>query len=147
MALTDKEFEKAKERGQLLRDKAFVVGARYTKRDGLVAKLHSGVELRVPILLIEGLRGAAVDDLKQIEVSPSGLGLHWPTLDVDLYVPALLEGVTGTKREMAAQLGAVGGRARSQAKVIAARANGLKGGRPKKQAAGAVTSRRGGSLG
>ena len=136
MALTKEEFGQANERGKSLRDKAFIVNARYTKRDGLVAKLHSGIELRVPVFLVEGLKEATVDELKQIEVSPSGLGLHWPKLDVDLYIPALLEGITGTKRDMAALLGSTGGRARTRAKAVAARANGLKGGRPKKLAVG-----------
>jgi hypothetical protein len=59
------------------------------------------------------------------------LGLHWPKLDTDLYVPALLQGVFGSKQWMAQQLGAQGGRSRTAAKVAAARANGRKGGRPK----------------
>jgi hypothetical protein len=53
-----------------------------------------------------------------------------PRLDADLYVPALLEGVLGSRRWMAARLGAVGGQARTQAKAAAARANGRRGGRP-----------------
>jgi len=43
----------------------------------------------------------------------TGLGLHWPKLDADVYVPALLQGVFGSKQWMAAQLGAVGGKARA----------------------------------
>lgn len=38
-----------------------------------------------------------------------GLALHWPSLDAD--VPSLMQGVFGTKRWMAAQLGAAGGSA------------------------------------
>jgi Protein of unknown function (DUF2442) len=40
-------------------------------------------------------------DLADIEISPTGLGLHWPWLDADLYLPALMEGVFGTRRWMA----------------------------------------------
>jgi hypothetical protein len=61
------------------------------------------------------------------------LGLHWPRIDADVYVPALLEGFFGSKRWMAEQLGRAGGRSRSAPKRVAARQNGLKGGRPKKQ--------------
>lgn len=69
-----------------------------------------------------------------IEVEALGLGIHFPKLDADLYVPALLEGVLGSKRWMAAQLGAAGGRARSAAKAGASRENGKRGGRPRKNA-------------
>ena len=61
----------------------------------------------------------------------AGLGLYWPDLDVDLYVPHLIKGVFGSKRWMA-QIGAVGGRVSSPAKAVAARANGRLGGRPRK---------------
>jgi hypothetical protein len=84
--------------------------------------------------LAEGLEGASIEDLALIEISPSGLGLHWPRLDADLFVPALLEGVFGSQAWMAREMGARGGRARSAAKSQAARANGLKGGRPRKKA-------------
>jgi hypothetical protein len=72
--------------------------------------------------------------LSAIEISPSGLGLHFPALDADLYVPALLEGFLGSRHWMAEQLGKSGGQARSHAKTAAARANGRLGGRPKKVA-------------
>jgi hypothetical protein len=62
----------------------------------------------------------------------SCLGIHFPTLDADLYVPALLEGVRGSKSWMAAQLGAAGGRTRTAAKAMASRENGKRGGRPRK---------------
>jgi hypothetical protein len=97
--------------------------------------LNTGVQLAFPSKLAEGLRGASPEDLAEIEISPAGLGLHWPKLDADLYVPALLQGVFGSKNWMARELGTHGGRSRSKAKVAAARENGRKGGRPKKTAA------------
>ncbi len=51
------------------------------------------------------------------------------------YLPALVEGFFGSKRWMAAELGKVGGKASTEAKVAAARENGKLGGRPKKQKA------------
>lgn len=51
------------------------------------------------------MAGASVEDLATIKVSASGLGLHWPRLNADLYVPALLRGVLGSPRWMAAQIG------------------------------------------
>jgi hypothetical protein len=55
--------------------------------------------------------------------------LHWPKLDADVYVPALLQGVFGSKSWLAAQLGAAHGKVRSRAKAAASRENGRKGGR------------------
>lgn len=37
------------------------------------------------------------------QISPSGLGVHFPRLDADLYIPALLEGFLGSRRWIAAQ--------------------------------------------
>lgn len=111
----------------------FAVSARYDRRrDRVIVSLNSGVELAFPPKLAEGLQDAAPADLTEIEVSPSGFGIHFPKLDAQLYLPALLKGVFGSKRWMAAQLGAAGGRSRSRAKTAAARANGKRGGRPQK---------------
>lgn len=94
--------------------------------------LNTGVQMAVPVHLVEDLVGASPAELSQIEISPAGLGLHWPKLDADVYVPALLQGVLGSKSWMARQLGSEGGRTRTKAKAAAARENGRKGGRPKK---------------
>ena len=60
----------------------------------------------------------------------TGTGLHWEALDADLSVPGLLAGLFGTRAFMARQAG----RATSPAKAAAARANGARGGRPRKSA-------------
>ena len=69
------------------------------------------------------------------EIMPTGLGLHWPKLDADLCLPALLQGVFGSPRRMAGLLGKSGGLARTGAKAAAARENGPERGRPRKRAA------------
>jgi len=81
---------------------------------------------------VQGLADAKVQDLADIEISPTGFGLHWPRLDVDLYLPALFEGIFGTRRWMAHLMGKAGGRSTSTAKRKAARVNGKLGGRPRK---------------
>jgi len=102
----------------LVRDAGHAVSARYDRRRSrVVIALSTGVELAFPTRLAEGLAGASPENLADIEISPAGLGLHWPRLDADLYVPALLQGVFGSKSWMARQLGAEGGRARTVAKV------------------------------
>lgn len=135
MAITEQELEQAEERMATLRDAGHAVSARYDRRRSrVVVALNTGVELTFPARLAEGLADASPDNLADIEISPAGLGLHWPKLDADLYVPALLQGVLGSKQWMARQLGAQGGRSRTASKVAASRENGRKGGRPKKLA-------------
>lgn len=135
MAITECELEQAEARMAETRAAGHAVSARYDRRRSrVVVALNTGVELTFPTRLAEGLADASPDSLAEIEVSPAGLGLHWPKLDADLYVPALLQGVFGSKKWMARQLGAEGGRARTAAKVAASRENGRKGGRPRKTA-------------
>jgi Protein of unknown function (DUF2442) len=84
--------------------------------------------------LAEGLTDAPRSKLKKIEISPNGLGLHWPQLDADLYVPALIEGAFGSRRWMQ-HMGELGSSARSAGKAKAAREYGTRGGRPKDEEA------------
>jgi hypothetical protein len=112
------------------------LAARYDRRrDRIVVSLNTGLELAFPPRIAQGLENAGPADLADIALSPSGFGIHFPKLDAHLYLPALLQGVFGSKAWMAAQLGAAGGRRRSAAKTLAARANGKRGGRPRKVAA------------
>ena len=109
------------------------IAARYDRRrDRVIVSLDTGLELAFPPHLAEGLQDAAPADLIDVELSPSGIGIHFPKLDAHLYLPALLKGIFGSKAWMAAQLGAAGGRSRSRAKIAAAQANGKRGGRPRK---------------
>lgn len=137
MAVTEQDHEKAERRMASLRDAGHALSARFDPRTSrIVIELSTGVQVAVPTRCVEALVDAAPDDLAEIEISPAGLGLHWPRLDADLYVPAVLQGLLGSKRWMAAQLGAGGGKARSEAKAAASRENGRKGGRPRKVAKG-----------
>lgn len=130
-------FAKATARGnRSRRTEPHAVSARYLAARGrLVVVLSTGVELSVPAKMIEGLSGAAAENLREIEVSPAGTGLHFPRLDADVYVPALVEGVTGTRRWMAQRLGRTGGSARTERKAHASRENGKLGGRPRTRTA------------
>ena len=119
------------------------VAAEYdAAHDRVVVELNTGVQFAFPRRQAQGLEMAKRSDLKVIEITPSGFGLHFPRLDADLWLPGLLEGVFGTRQWMAARLGARGGQAKTEAKARAARANGKLGGRPRKTKAGARTNRR-----
>ncbi|WP_294541964.1 DUF2442 domain-containing protein [uncultured Rhodoblastus sp.] len=136
MAQSKIKLEQAEQRMTDLRASGYAVSARYDRRKSrIVVDLNSGVQFAFPTQLAEGLSNASPESLADIEISPSGLGLHWPKLDADVYIPAILQGVFGSKTWMAQQLGAKGGRARSDAKVSASRENGRRGGRPRKSTA------------
>jgi hypothetical protein len=89
--------------------------------------------LAIPRRLLQGLDGATPAQLAGVEILGMGDGLHWEALDVDHYVPSLIEGVFGNRRWMS-EIGKRGGAARTPAKSAAARANGRQGGRPRKDA-------------
>jgi hypothetical protein len=93
--------------------------------------MSNGLEVSFPAHEVQGLETATPADLSRIEIDPPGFGLHFPTLDADLYVPGLLQGVFGSEQWMAARLGARGGKARTAAKAAASRKNGKLGGRPR----------------
>ena len=115
------------------------ISARYDRRIGrVVVSLSNGLEISFSPRNAQGLETATVEQLREIEIDPPGFGLHFPALDADLYIPALLEGFFGSKRWMAGRLGATGGRSKSAAKVSAARKNGRAGGRPRKAATAAI---------
>src|SRR5882672_7260342 len=69
----------------------------------------------------QGLEEAAPSQLQEIEISPSGFGIHFPKLDADLYLPTILQGFLGSRKWMASRLGQVGGKSRSVAKRAASR--------------------------
>lgn len=131
--LTTEQFDAAKARGEERLRGPRAESAYYDAgRDRVIVRLTTGVEIGFAPQDAEGLQNASREDLTAIEVEALGLGIHFPRLDADLYVPALLEGMLGSKNWMAARLGAAGGRVRSSAKSAAARDNGKRGGRPRK---------------
>ncbi|WP_103035554.1 DUF2442 domain-containing protein [Castellaniella caeni] len=112
----------------------YAESARYEPASQHIAiTLRHGIVLTIPVRLLQGLADAPPASLNRIEVSPMGTGLYWPDLDVDLYIPSLIQGLFGTRRWMASLMGKAGGSARSNAKTQAARINGRKGGRPRKK--------------
>jgi hypothetical protein len=131
---SDDNIEQANRRAAELQTHApRAVSARYDSRTGRVV-IHLSSRLIVSFAPedAQGLENARPSQLHEIEISPSGFGLHFPAADADLYVPALLEGFLGSKSWMASRLGQVGGQATSKAKKAASRANGKLGGRPRK---------------
>jgi len=128
-------IELANKRGeQLQREFPRAVSARYDRANGkIVVNLSSKLTLSFSPQDAQGLENATPAQLEEVELSPSGFGVHFPKLDAHLYIPGMLEGLMGSRKWMAARLGQVGGQSRSRAKKAASRANGLKGGRPRRK--------------
>jgi hypothetical protein len=132
VATTDAEIDRALERARDLPIEPRVLAVEYRPGPGLdlfVLRLSDGRRHVIPREDLQGLHSATRSEVAGVRILGNGTGLHWPALDVDLYVPALLRRVYGTKSWMA-KIGRNGGLVKSLAKKKAARANGLKGGRP-----------------
>ena len=129
------EFERARTRAVRRREnEPYAVDARYDRhQQRIMVQLNTGLLVVFGPDMVEGLQDARPRDLQEIEISPSGFGLHFPRIDADVYLPGLLAGHLGSRRWMAAQLGRRGGSARSTVKATAARTNGKLGGRPRKR--------------
>ena len=136
LGLTEAEFEamyqQAGARGQaVVPDETRVVGARYDQASGrIVIDLANDMTLLVPVTRLQALAGASPEDLVEIVISGTHT-LAWPRIDQQVFVPDLLVGITGTRRWMTEHLRRAG-QVTSPAKAAAARANGRKGGRPRK---------------
>lgn len=133
MELRD-DFEQASQRAKDLQVRVpRAVSVHYDpKTRRIVIHLSSKLIVAFSPRDVGGLEDARPSQLSKIEISPSGFGIHFPALDADLYVPALLEGFLGSRTWMASRLGQTGGRSSSKAKKAASRANGRLGGRPRK---------------
>ena len=110
------------------------VSARYsTQARRLHIELGSGIAFIIPVSKIEGLADARPSVIRDVRITGKGHGLYWPSLDLDVSVPDLVAGSFGTTTWMSA-LARKAGQSTSLAKAEAARRNGQRGGRPRKQA-------------
>ena len=130
--LTDTAIDAALERGRTARaGEPRAAAARYDRTSGrVIVDLENGCTFAFPPRLAQGLEAASDEQLAAVEILGRGYGLHWEALDVDLSLPGLMAGIFGTKAWMARRAG----QATSAAKAAASRANGAKGGRPRKTA-------------
>ncbi|NIJ07712.1 hypothetical protein FHS31_001308 [Sphingomonas vulcanisoli] len=128
--ISDEAIEAATERGRIFREThPHAAAVRYdAKADRVIVDLINGTTFAFPPRLVQGLHDASPAEIAEVEVIGAGYGLHWETLDLDYTVPGLMNGIFGTAKWMAAKAG----RGTSEAKAAAARANGAKGGRPRK---------------
>jgi hypothetical protein len=138
MGQSDK-FEQASRKGRALQSsQPRAVSAHYDRRSSrVVICLSTGLDVAFSPRDAQGLEKATAAQLSEIEISPSGFGIHFPKIDADLYLPSLLLGFLGSRNWMASRLGTLGGRSTSAAKAAAAKRNGRRGGRPRRAAVAA----------
>lgn len=130
----DKQFKQAKQAGLAALNEPRAKSARYSRaRRQVIVELTNGCTFMFPVDMAQGLTGASDNELSAVEILGSGFGLHWEKLDADLSIPALVVGIFGSQAWMR-ELAKRGGSTTSSEKAAAARANGAKGGRPRKSA-------------
>lgn len=137
---TDRDIERALQAASSSNEPTLTALELKDDKDGrlLSLRMSDGSLHLIPAERVEGLSASSSEAILRFEITEDGLGVHWPDLDLDLYVPELVQGVYGTKKWMSS-LGRRGGKSRSVAKSRAARENGRKGGRPRKRRISAPT--------
>lgn len=97
----------------------------------IVVELKLGSAFAFPPALFAELAEFTPEELASVEPDPSGEALLWEELDVGITVAGILVEILGDG--MLRAFASRGGSSRSQRKAAAARANGRKGGRPRKK--------------
>lgn len=156
------QFEAATRRGlEAQVGEVHAISARYDRQShDLILGLRGGLTLLIPVHLLQGVAGRAPELIEQVELIGRGSALHWEALDADFAIQSLAAGSFGSAKWMqsledaghldeasiarrsavaalqtptAAEMGRKGGAARTPGKSAASRANGAKGGRPRKE--------------
>ncbi len=129
----DEQINRAKAAGTAaLKNEPRAQSARYSPtRRQIIVELTNGCSFIFPVDKAQGLAGASNKDLAAVTILGKGTGLHWEKLDADLSIASLVVGIFGSHAWMR-EIARRGGAASTPAKSAAARANGAKGGRPKK---------------
>lgn len=139
--LIDPELQAAADRRDREEPRATAVSFdRATGR--VVVDLRSGASFAFPARSFKWLAEASDDDLAEVEIISGGAAIEWPRLDVQSAVPGLVLALAGSeswqRRMFAAEWASLAGSRTSEAKTVAARRNGAKGGRPRKVASRAT---------
>jgi hypothetical protein len=89
---TDEEIDAALAEAKLLPERPRALSAEYHRElDLIVLKIDNGERLVIPREQLQGLEDATEAQLADIQIF-SGQDIAWPQLDIDHYLPYLLEG-------------------------------------------------------
>ncbi len=103
--------------------------ARYDRKlRMIVVTFANGAVFSFPPALIRGFSTASPEQLADIRILRNGAHLRWEALDTEIAVTGLLNQIFSTRKVLAR----IAGQVRSSVKTAVARANGAKGGRPRK---------------
>lgn len=64
-------------------------------------QLQNGAIFAFPPHLVQGLDTATPEQLDDVWLGGNGQSLHWPSLDADFSLPALVQGIFGSRNWMA----------------------------------------------
>jgi hypothetical protein len=100
--LTEEMLAKASVEGAKELERPRAKAVRYdAERVRLVIELVSGAALDIALPMTERLSRATERERSTMELTPFGLGIHWPLIDEDLYVPRLVEQYTSSLQQAA----------------------------------------------
>lgn len=139
---TDAEMQRAaRESREREKTATKIRRARYdAKRDLVVVELSTGATLMIERARIAGFAKASSAALADLAVNPGAESLWSNAVDDGVLLEQLIEIAAGTEY-LKVLGGRISGRKRSAAKAAAARKNGMKGGRPRKNAVSSAKSR------
>jgi hypothetical protein len=101
------------------------------KRDVIILRVSTGALVEFPRIAVKELKNLDQAQLQALRPDNAGATLSQRDLDIDIYLPGLLNEVLGVKS--GAVLGRKGGTRHSPANRRASQQNGRRGGRPKKK--------------
>ena len=89
--------------------------------DTIVIRMAGGAELTIPRPLLQGLEGASLRKVAQVQVLGPGTMLHWPELDVDHGLTDLLCGVFGNRQWMRSITRGTASQARTRRRILSSK--------------------------
>jgi hypothetical protein len=96
------QFEQARQVGNSLAETELrAVDTWYsTESEHIFIRLNNRALMGFPYYLLEGVQNSTPQQRAEVELTPTGSGLHWESLDADLSVSQLVAGVFGSKKWM-----------------------------------------------
>jgi len=100
--LTEQMLATAAAAGEKELERPRAKAVRYdAQRVRLVMELVSGAMLDIPLPMTGRLSNASELERSEMALTPFGLGIHWPLIDEDLYVPRLVDRYTASLQQAA----------------------------------------------